>query len=317
MFQALDLLKGSSVSLKRVAPSGSARPSFHTSGSAFNDLAHSPEKKRRKQANPTSKDNLFSSGAMSYSPAIASGLSEVLAAAAAAASRTSTPSDGSHYHRQGQHSGLSKSASLTISSLSTADAHTQSNALSRLSKTLMVDNLMPPPPPLLGEVTTDTKDLSSNKYRPARLNPNTGLLETRVSGGESSSEGEGDQELECRSSIRSVDLAITNNKQKETTLVVSKSHHQRKQSQPQPVKLHHGSDMALKLKLKIPPVQQQQQSSSNAMSRTSSTISRSSSGVAKRFESQDEPKLPKLILSMRDKTVKMAGAKTKISSAVW
>jgi hypothetical protein len=171
----------------------------------------------------------------------------------------------------------------------------------------MVDNLMPPPPPLHGEVTTDTKDLS-NKFRPARLNPNTGLLETRVSDGESSSEGdEGDQELECRSSIRSLDLAITNNK-KET--VVVKPHHQRKQSQPQPVKLHHSGDMALKLKLKLPPVQ-----SSTATSRTSSHAMSRSSGVTKRFESQDEPKLPKLILSMRDKTVKMAGAKTL--SAAW
>ena len=161
---------------------------------------------------------------------------------------------------------------------------------SRLAKTLITDALMPPPPPLLSGGEPDSKsvmlDVPKKLARAAiRLNPNTGLMESGVaSGGETSSEGEADQELvECRS-IKSLDLAITNNKKDNQPAVGSNS---RKQQLSKP-------SAELKLKLKLPPVA-------------------SRGGVNKRPESQDEPKLPKLILSMRDKTVKMAGSKTSSS----
>jgi hypothetical protein len=261
--KSIDLLKlaSPSVSLKRVAP-GSDRTSFHST--AFNDVGHSPEKKRRKHATSissiTTKDLLTSSGAISFS-----GLSDVLAA------------DGSHplLHR-------ARSASSTISSSPataslTKELNTQTNVFSRLTKTIIADSLMPPPPPLSGD-PSDLKTLVNGpkKSRPVRLNPNTGLLESS----ETSSEGEAEQELECRS-LKSLDLAITNHK---------------KASKP---------TADLKLKLKLPP-------SSSSTSRSSASTR--TTGVVKRPESQqpslDEPKLPKLILSMRDKTVKMAGSKS-------
>jgi len=286
--QALDLLKGSSVSLKRVA-SGTARPTFHsTSSSSFNDLG--PEKKRRKHGTASSSSNkdIISFGASSFSPVASSGMSDILA------------SDGSHHHHHGHHhqqqrvvgqhglSSSSKSASLSISSV-LGEQNTQSSMFSRLTKTLITDALMPPPPPLTSGGEPDSRsvmlDVPKKLARPAiRLNPNTGLMESGVaSGGETSSEGEADQELECRS-IKSLDLAITNNKKDNQPAVGNSS---RKQQLSKP-------SAELKLKLKIPPVA-------------------SRGGVNKRTESQDEPKLPKLILSMRDKTVKMAGLKTASS----
>ena len=251
--------------LKRAAPAVD-----RTAFSLFNDVGHlPPEKKRRKQASTSSssKDLLSSSGALSsYS---GSRLSEVLAAAAA---------DGSHslLHR----AALSRSASSTISSSSASasgEPNTHPSVLSRLAKTLITDSLMPPPPPLSGDLGVSEVP---KKSRPSvRLNPNTGLLESGVSGGETSSEGEADHELEARG-LKSLDLAIT--------------------------KQDRRPNADLKLKLKLP-------------SRTSITSSRSSDkkrSESQQHQQHDEPKLPKLILSMRDKTVKMAASKASKASFV-
>lgn len=252
---AAEFLKSASAltSLKRAAP-GAERTTF----TSFKDVNLTPpEKKRRKQVS-TSKD-FSSTGALPY----LSGMSEVLATAA----------DGSHplLHR----TALSRSASSTISSSGGPNTHT--SVFSRLTKTPASDSLMPPPPPLSGD-SSSTDVLK--KSRSIRLNPNTGLMESGVSGGETSSEGEADHDSEARIMKSSLDLSI--------------------------VKSERRPNADLKLKLKLP-------SRNPAASARSADKKRSES---QQQMQPDEPKLPKLILSMRDKTVKMAASKASKASFV-
>jgi hypothetical protein len=167
----------------------------------------------------------------------------------------------------------------TVAAAASGEPNTHPSVFSRLAKTLISESLMPPPPPLSGDVSTPEVP---KKSRPVRLNPNTGLMESGVSGGETSSEGEADQEPEGRS-LKSLDLAIMKDDRR--------------------------PNADLKLKLKLP-------SRNPVASLRSGEKKRLESQQHQQQQQHDEPKLPKLILSVRDKTVKMAAAKASKTSFV-
>ena len=153
-------------------------------------------------------------------------------------------------------------------------------------------SLMPPPlPPILTSMVTTSSSTSPvfagasgtipaltterGSNRPLLINPNTGVLESGPS--ESSSEGEAEHS--------------------ETTTVSSP-------------RTSNSSDKALKLKLKLPVTPPQ--TVKNPM------VSPGSSASSEHSNSTSEaggPKLPKLILSMRDKTVKQKFSKHSLDTA--
>ena len=265
------------------------------------------------------KDNIAAAAAMAAMTSQAAAMTS--ASLAASGSNSESKKVGGLNIKQPQHPGATnylKSESPTSASnaapkhlLNKSDStlHNRSQLSKSASLTSKGSNsLMPPPPtsktnklqpgvpgsspaltagasgtiPSLSTSPTNLDKSSSNTSgRHMLINPNTGVLESGPSESSSESEAESSSGLESSSSVTSNTQSI----------------------QPR----GSGDTKALKLKLKLPTTPPNNQATSSSTS--SSGTPAGTPGASN--SDKNGPKLPKLILSMRDKTVKLSSLNKK------